>query len=102
MSDYQWWDLMNRCQALDLDGYPDEFRPIVHIIDDWFTNRKLGLLYEARMGNGKLVVCGADLQNDLDRRPAAAQFRQSLLEYMASDAFDPVQRLEPEMLERKK
>ena len=102
VSDYQWWDLMNRCQALDLDGYPDEFRPIVHIIDDWFTNRKLGLLYEARMGNGKLVVCGADLQNDLDRRPAAAQFRQSLLEYMASDAFDPVQRLEPEMLERKK
>lgn len=102
VSDYQWWDLMNRCQALDLDGYPDEFRPIVHIIDDWFTNRKLGLLYEARMGNGKLVVCGADLQNDLDRRPAAAQFRQSLLEYMASDAFDPVQQLEPEMLERKK
>ena len=43
-----------------------------------------------------LLVCGADLQNDLDKRPAAAQFRQSLLEYMASDCFDPSQELKIE------
>ena len=39
--------------------YPKDFRPIVHIVDDWFTNRKLGMLYEARVGKGKLLVCGA-------------------------------------------
>lgn len=93
VSDYQWWDLMSRCDAMDLDEYPKDFRPIVHIIDDWFTNRKLGLLYEARVGKGKLLVCGADLQNDLATRPAAAQFRQSLLEYMASEQFNPTQEL---------
>ena len=98
VSDYQWWDLMSRCQAMNLTGYPDDFRPIVHIIDDWFTNRKLGLLYEARVGNGKLLVCSADLQNDLDQRPAAAQFRQSLLEYMASDSFAPTQTLPVETI----
>ena len=89
---------MSRCQAMNLTGYPDDFRPIVHIIDDWFTNRKLGLLYEARVGNGKLLVCSADLQNDLDQRPAAAQFRQSLLEYMASDSFAPTQTLPVETI----
>lgn len=98
VSDYQWWDLMSRCQAMNLTSYPDDFRPIVHIIDDWFTNRKLGLLYEARVGNGKLLVCSADLQNDLDQRPAAAQFRQSLLEYMASDSFAPTQTLPVETI----
>lgn len=93
VSDYQWWDLMSRCNAMVLDNFPKGFRPIVHIIDDWFTNRKLGLLYEARVGKGKLLVCSADLQSDLDKRPAAAQFRQSLLEYMGSEAFNPSQEL---------
>lgn len=96
VSDYQWWDLMSRSDAMILDGYPKDFRPIVHIVDDWFTNRKLGMLYEARVGKGKLLVCGADLQNDLGKRPAAAQFRQSLLEYMASEEFTPTQELNVE------
>lgn len=93
VSDYQWWDLTSRCNAMVLDHYPSGFRPIVHIIDDWFSNRKLGLLYEARIGRGKLLVCSADLQTNLSGRPAAAQFRQSLLEYMASDRFNPDQEL---------
>ena len=94
VSDYQWWDLMSRCDAMILDDYPEGFRPIVHIVDDWFTNRKLGMLYEARVGKGKLLVCSADLQNDLASRPAAAQFRQSLLEYMMSGQFNPKQEVE--------
>ena len=96
VSDYQWWDLMSRCDAMVIDGMPEDFRPIVYIVDDWFTNRKLGMLYEARVGKGKLLVCGADLQNDLATRPAAAQFRQSLLEYMASLDFNPSQELKVE------
>lgn len=98
VSDYQWWDLTSRCNAMILDDYPEDFRPIVYLIDDWFTNRKLGLVYEARVGNGKLLVCSADLQNDLDRRPAAAQFRQSLVEYMASDRFAPVRQIDLSLL----
>lgn len=89
VSDYQWWDLTSRCQAMQLDSLPQDLHPIVYIIDDWFTNRRLGMVYEARIGKGKVLVCSADLQHDLDKRPAAAQFRQSLLEYMASEHFNP-------------
>lgn len=99
VSDYQWWDLTSRCDAMLMDGYPKDFRPIVYLIDDWFTNRKLGLLYEARVGKGKLLICSADLQNDLSNRPAAAQFKQSLLEYMASEQFNPSYVLKAEDLE---
>lgn len=88
-SDYQWWDLTSRCDAMVLDDFPTDYRPVVHLIDDWFTNRKLGILFEGKMGNGKLMVCSADLQKDLDKRPAARQFRQSILQYMASDQFNP-------------
>ena len=80
---------MNRCEAMRMDDLPQELRPIVYLIDDWFTNRRLGMLFEARIGKGKILVCSADIQHDLSSRPAAAQFRQSLLEYMASDKFQP-------------
>lgn len=90
-SNYQWWELVSDCNAMVLDDFPADFRPVVHLIDDWFTNRKLGVLFEAKVGSGKLMVCSADLQKDLNKRPAIAQFRQSILEYMASAQFNPQQ-----------
>lgn len=95
-SDYQWWDIVSRCDAMVLDDFPGDYRPVVHLIDDWFTNRKLGILLEGKVAGGKLMVCSADLQNDLDKRPAACQFRQSILQYMASDRFNPSATLEAE------
>ena len=98
-SDWQWWDVVSRCNAMVLDSLPKDFTPVVYLIDDWFTNRKLGLVYEARVGRGRLLVCSSDLATDLDKRPAAAQLRQSLLEYMASDRFQPSQPLTLEQLD---
>lgn len=97
-SDYQWWDLVSNCNAMVLDDFPADYRPVVHIIDDWFTNRKLGILLEGKVGNGKLMVCSADLQKDLDKRPAARQFKQSILQYMASDGFNPSAPLDPALI----
>lgn len=97
-SDYQWWDLVSNCNAMVLDDFPADYRPVVHIIDDWFTNRKLGILLEGKVGNGKLMVCSADLQRDLDKRPAARQFRQSILQYMASDGFNPSVPIDPMLI----
>ena len=97
-SDYQWWDLVSDCDAMVLDDFPADFRPVVHLIDDWFKNRRLGVLFEAKVGNGKLMVCSAGLNKDPQKYPAAAQLKQSLLEYMASDKFNPAQELQPELI----
>ena len=97
-SDYQWWDLVSNCNAMVLDDFPADYRPVVQLIDDWFTNRKLGILLEGKVGNGKLMVCSADLQKDLDKRPAARQLRQSILQYMASDRFNPSASLDPALV----
>jgi len=88
-SNWQWWYLLSQAGAMILDDLPKDLRPIVQVIDDWNTNRKLGLVWECRVGNGKLLVCSADLAKDLDQRLAARQLRASLLSYMAGQRFNP-------------
>jgi hypothetical protein len=87
--DCQWQDIVTSARAVVLDQLPPRLRPIVQPIDDWNTNRKLGLIFECRVGRGKLLVCAADLTANLDARPAARQLRQSLVAYAASDKFNP-------------
>ena len=72
-----------------LDEFEAEFRPIVQVIDDWNTNRKLGLIFEARIGDGELLVCSIDLRSDIEKRPVARQMLHSLLNYTDSAAFAP-------------
>jgi len=88
-SDWQWWYLISRAEAMMLDDLPTELRPTVQVIDDWVTNRKLGLVFEAKLGRGKLMVSSVDLVNNLDQNPVARQMRHSLLNYMASSRFRP-------------
>ncbi|MCU0872279.1 MAG: discoidin domain-containing protein, partial [Pirellulaceae bacterium] len=88
-SNWQWWDLVTKSQAMILNDLPPELRPVVSLVDDWFTNRRLGLVVEARVGRGRLLVCSIDLSRALDSRPVARQFRHSLVKYLAGDAFQP-------------
>ncbi len=97
-SDWQWWDLVSKAQVMSLDGLPQEVHPLVQVIDDWNTCRRLGLVFEAQVGSGRLLACSMDIETDLGQRPAARQFRTSLLAYMATDAFAPAQQLTVEQL----
>lgn len=88
-SNWQWWDLVAHSQIMILNDMPPELRPVVQVIDDWFTNRRLGLVFEAKVGGGKLLVSGIDLRRDLAGRPVARQMLASLLGYMAGPGFAP-------------
>jgi hypothetical protein len=88
-STFQWWDIVSQAKPLLLDGINPPIQPIVRIIDDWFTNRSLGLVIEARVGNGKLIITGADLIRNLDKRPGSRQLLLSLCEYMNTGGFSP-------------
>ena len=98
-TNWQWWDLALRSKALMLDDTPPQFRPIVQVVDNYNSNHKLGSLFEAKVGAGRLLVSAFDLQSDLENRPAARQLRQSLLNYMSSSDFQPVGELDLETLE---
>jgi hypothetical protein len=99
-SNFEWWDVAQPSRAFILDDTPSEFRPIVQVIDDYHRNHKLGVVFETRVGAGKLLVCGFDLEARLDQRPAARQMRHSLLAYMHGGAFQPATALAPAVLEK--
>lgn len=88
-SSLQWWELAHRADVMELTDFPKSFRPIVQPIDTWFINRRLAMLFEAKIGIGKIIVSSADIQNDLERRFVARQLRYSILNYMNSNLFLP-------------
>jgi hypothetical protein len=97
-SNWQWWYLVSRAGAMILDDLPARLRPDVQVIDDWFSNRRLGLLFEAKVEQGRLLVCSIDLETDLEQDPVRRQFRASLLGYMGSRDFRPGIRLSAEQV----
>lgn len=88
-SDMQWWELVNRAQVMQFTDFPKDFQPLVQSIDTWFVSRKIGMLFEANVGKGKLVMTSMDITNNLDQRVVARQMRESILHYMQSDKFAP-------------
>ncbi|MBN2213495.1 MAG: beta-glucuronidase [Bacteroidales bacterium] len=88
-SDLQWWEILHKQQVMIMDSFPAGFKPIVQPIDTWFLNRRLGLIFEARVGKGKIIVCSADLLSGISNRPAARQLYYSLINYMNSEKFMP-------------
>jgi hypothetical protein len=99
-ANWQWWDLASRSRPIALEAAPAELRPVVQVIDNFTSNQKLGLVFEAAVGPGRLMVSTIDLTKDLNTRPVARQLRHSLLDYMASDRFRPQVTLEPALLEK--
>lgn len=88
-SNLQWWELVYKAQVMELTDFPKSFQPIVQPIDTWFINRRLAMLFEAKAGGGKIMVCSADIQNNLEKRVVARQLRYSILNYMNSNLFFP-------------
>ena len=99
-ANWQWADLLENSKPMLMAQLPSEMRPMIEPIDDWNKPRKLGSLFEAKVGKGKLLVCSIDITENLEVRPAARQFRQSLLSYMSSDIFNPMVSVELKALEQ--
>lgn len=99
-SDYQWWDAMSHSNVVDLSEFSVDVTPIIRVIDDWFTNRPLVLVFEVKVGNGSLLVSGIDFWQDMENRKEARQLLYSLMDYMSSTAFHPQVRLTPVQLQK--
>lgn len=86
-SDWQWWDIVMRAKAMILDD--TDIEPLVRVIDSIKDNRSLALMFEARVGRGRLLVCSAELGKNPDENPASKQLLHSIIGYMKSDDFNP-------------
>lgn len=88
-SNYQWFDLISKSQAMILNDFDKNYKPLIQPIDTWFENRKLAIGFETNIGKGKLLVTSIDLTSDMHNRMVSNQFKYSLLSYMNSKAFAP-------------
>jgi hypothetical protein len=88
-SNLNWWELLNRAQVMNLVELPAEYQSPVQPIDTWHVSRKLGMIVEARVGRGRLLMTTMDISRDLDRRVVARQMRTAILRYMQSSDFQP-------------
>ena len=86
------------CCFFPLTGYPPMdkagWRRVLSI-----ANHKLGLLFETRVGRGKLLICAIDLLGHQDK-PETRQLLHSLLRYVDSAAFAPKAELDAEVLRK--
>ena len=94
-TDWQWWELLHRSFSINLDALPAKVDMPLRFVDKFNRNALPCAIFETKIGKGKLLVCTLDISDDLDSRIAARQLRRSILEYMASDKFQPRHELAP-------
>ncbi|WP_223857751.1 exo-beta-1,4-galactosidase [Sphingobacterium micropteri] len=97
-STMQWWDVLHKTQVMHIEDFPAAFRPLVQPIDTWFMNRRLALIFEAEVGNGRILVSSADLSEQTDNL-VRRNLYHSLVNYMASSSFQPAHRLELDVID---
>lgn len=93
-----WWELLNRAQVMNLGKFPAHYQSPIQPIDTWHVSRKLGMLVEGKVLNGRLLVTTMDIENDLAHRPVAREMRQAILRYMSSETFKPSLTLNPQVI----
>ncbi|MBJ9990888.1 beta-glucuronidase [Paenibacillus sp. S28] len=97
-STYPWWSIATHSRPLILDELSQALSPIVQTIDNFERNHKLGLLFECRVGAGRLLVCPLNTEAVIGT-PEGKQFLHSLIEYVRSEDFDPQVELAPSELQ---
>jgi len=98
-SDWQWWYLTTQSRPIILNETPKDYRPVVQMIDSIGRLHKLGLMFETKVGKGRLFVCAADLLGHLEE-PEVRQMYYSLLQYVGSDDFEPESNLDKRLLQK--
>ncbi len=87
-TNWQWFQIIKKGGALILDSTPNEYRPVVQVIDNLERNLKLGMIFEFGYSKGRVLVCMSPLPQ-LMEYPEANQLYRSIINYMQSDEFDP-------------
>lgn len=96
-TDWQWFTI-SKGRYFYLKSFPKGYRPIIEPIPDFHNNNRLGSIFEAKVSNGKLLVCGYDLSDSSN--VVSRQLLYSILEYMRSSSFNPSYTLQIDTLKK--
>ena len=94
--DWQWFEPLRNARGLLINEFPAGLRPMVQPIATLDLPEQLALLFEARVGPGRLFVSTIDLLEKDD--PASRTLLSAIYRYVSSPEFQPQAELEPEAL----
>ncbi len=86
----QFRQMLDGSRSVILDGLPLAHEPIIDIASSYKNAHREAMLFEYRVGRGKLLVCTLRLT---DSDPAARWLKRRILEYAMSERFSPEQAL---------
>jgi hypothetical protein len=86
-SDWQWEAVYKNAKGFYINDFPENYKPIAQPVDDFHRNNKIAAIFELKVGEGKLLVCGFDVSNETN--PVAVQLKTSILHYMNAADFHP-------------
>lgn len=96
----QWYKIVSHASCAILEDVTEQgYTPIVQMIDNFERNHKLGILFEGKAGNGKLLICTSRL-SEISSYPEIKQFIKSITDYVASDSFNPGTELDLDKLKK--
>ena len=93
----QWYTPVTHADCAVLDFAPEGYCPIVQMIDNVERCHRLGLIFEAKVGNGRLLVCTVRLHEAPDD-PSVNRLHHALIDYIRSHEFMPAARLDENKL----
>ena len=93
--DWPFLPLLRSAPSVSFDDLETKFDPIVEFIGNPTYVQKQAVIFEERVGQGRLLVstCAMDMSN-----PSCVALMDGLLRYMTSVQFHPSDRLDPEAL----
>ena len=79
-TDWQWYSMAEGATVHALRGLPADYRPIALSVNDFHFSDFTATMFEVLVGEGRLFVCGYDLDADT---PEARRLRASVFGYLA-------------------
>jgi len=94
---WQFSEMIENGKAICFECDDVPFNPIIEVASSHKYAIRQAAMFEFAVGEGRLLVCGFNLsEND----PAALWFKQQLISYATSDAFDPKDSISEEQLRK--
>lgn len=97
-ADFEWKNMLENGFSINIDKLP-ELRPITMFVPNFFNNQKSTNLFEAKVLNGKMMICCIDF-SDEEKYVEMQSMKHAIFEYFESSDFNPDQRIELEDLKK--
>lgn len=95
--DWQFYPAIEKAAPVLFDDLDTAFEPILEVISTAEVVRKQALIFEQRVGAGRLLVSNCTFNPD---SPACVALMDGILEYAAGPGFDPPAELSLQVLDR--